>query len=157
MEKHLAEEKGLKIGLSNVSVGAGASAGARIGLSEQSRVAIVVQFAAAASDLNVALQQHDAASGGNSKVLSISNHYYVKKDAETSFTKVEVDPAADNYDINPGNVEGIAVFEVLQEDLDVAGDFSHISADLTGTATARACSVLYVGKAELLPAYERNL
>lgn len=157
MEKNLAEEKGLKIGLAPQAIAGAAVAGARIGLEEQHRVAIVVQFAAAASDLNVALKQHDAASGGTSKILSISNHYYVKKDAETSFTKVEVDPAADNYDVNPGNVEGVVVFEVLQEDLDVAGDFSHISVELTGTATTRDCSVLYVGKAELLPAYERDL
>lgn len=157
MEKLLAEHKALKLGVAPVSVAAVAVNGERISMKEMRRVAVVVAFEAAASDLSVSFQQHDAASGGTSKALVISNHYYVKKGAETKFTKSEVSVAASSYAINPGNVIGLAVFEILEEDLDVNGDFSHISVDLTGTATARICSAIYVGSAEKLPAYLLDL
>jgi len=157
MEKFLAEEKIVKLGLAPVEVLAVAQAGARISLKESKRIAIVVAFAAANSDLSVALKQHNAASGGTSKALEISNHYYVKKGTETSFTKTELSAVEDTYAINPGNFSGVAIFEVLQEDLDVNGDFSHISAELTGTATGRDCSILYVGASEFLPAYSLDV
>lgn len=153
----LAEEKALKIGLAASSIAAAQVDGARIGVKEQNRIAIVVAFAAADSTLNLALEQHNAASSGTSKALKIANNYYVKKGAETAFTKVEVSTATDSYDINPGNVSGIAVFEVLESDLDVNADFNYISASLTGTATARVATVLYVGSAEKTPAYLLDL
>lgn len=161
MEKFLAEEKGIKLGIAPQSVTGTLVNGDRVGLKDQKRVAIVVQLGASTAAVTTfSLQQHDAALGGTSKALSISNAYFHKLGAETSFSKVEVDPAASSYDLS--GLAGIAnggvlVFEVLQEDLDVNGGFSHISAHILGDATARVCSAVYVGASEFLPAYELAL
>lgn len=160
MEQFLAEQKGLKLGAVPASMNATPIEGARISLKEHRRVAIVCQFAASASAvLTASLKQHDAASGGTSKILEIANNYYHKVGAATKFTKVEVAVAEDSYDLaaTVGNNAAIVVFEVLQEDLDVNGNFDHISVDLVGDATARVIAVSYVTEPEFKPAYSLDL
>jgi hypothetical protein len=159
MEKFLAEEKGLKIGAVPASMNATPIEGARISLKEQKRVAIVIAVAAsAAAVLSATLRQHNAASGGTSKNLEIDNAYFQKIGAATKFTKVEPVAKAAVYDLaTVGNNAAIVVFEVLQEDLDVNNDFSHVSVNLVGDATARIVSVNYVADSEYKPAYSLDL
>lgn len=159
MEAFLAEKKGLKQGLL-ASVTGTPVVGDRIELKELKRVAIVVQVAAAASGvLSLDIKQHDAAAAGNSKALAISNPIFHKVAAATSFTKVEPVAASAVVDVFAlaGADKAIVVIEVLQEDLDVNGDFNHISVDVVGDATARIVAVAYVGDAEFCPAYALSL
>jgi hypothetical protein len=159
MEAFLAEKKGLKQ-VVLASVNGTPSVGARVPMKELSRVAFIVQVAAAASDvLTVTLQQHNAASAGTTKVVAISNNYYHKVGAATSFTKVELESAASAYDLEAIAEAAVAtfVFEVLQEDLDVANDFNFVSMDVVGDATARIIGIVAVGEAEYGPAYSRAL
>jgi hypothetical protein len=160
MEQFLAEQKGLKLGSAPVSMTDTPIEGARIGLKDQKRVAIVVALAASASAvLSVTLRQHNAATSGTSKNLEVDNAYYHKVGAATAFTKVQPTAKAATYDIVAavGNNAALVVFEVLQEDLDVNGDFSHVSLNIVGDATARLVAVHYVGDAEYKPAYALDL
>ena len=135
---------------------------ARVSLEDQHKIAVIVEVASAAFDLNIDLKQHDAAAAGNSKVLSISNAYYVKLSADTVFTKVETSDASVT-DFNVTNTDfngdaGILVLEILSEDLDRANDYSHISVDVTQAAGARIGHVLYAGhRGRNLPAYKQTL
>jgi hypothetical protein len=159
MEAFLAEKKGLKQGVL-ASVNATPAVGERIELKELKRVAILVQVAAAASAvLSLSLKQHNAASAGVTKGLEIANAIFHKVGAATSFTKVEPAVASDVVDVFAlaGADKALVVVEVLQEDLDVNGDFNYISADIVGDATARIVGIAYVGDAEYCPAYALSL
>lgn len=159
MEASLTDKSGLKLGSAPASLTGTPIAGARVGLKFQKRVSVVVALAAsAAAVLTANLLQHDAASSGNSKALAIESYFH-KVGSETSFTKVALDEAEDEFDLSTvvGNNTAIVVFNVLQEELDVNNNFDHISLTLTGDATARLAQILYVGDAEYLPAYELDL
>jgi hypothetical protein len=159
MEAFLAEKKGLKQ-VVLASVTGTPVVGARVPMKDLKRVAFVVQVAAAASAvLSATLQQHNAASAGTSKDLSVANNYYHKVDAATSFTKVVPVAAAATYNLFTIADVDVAtfVFEVLQEDLDVNGNFNFVSLNVTGDATARVVGVLAVGDAEYCPAYALSL
>ena len=159
MEAFLAEKKGLKQGLL-ASVTGTPVVGARIPMKNLHRVTFLVQVAAAASAvLSATLQQHDAPTAGNSKNLEIDNAFYHKVDTATKFTKVIPGAKAATYNlfaIADVNV-GLFAFEVLQEDLDVNGNFDHVSINITGDATARVIGVVAVGDADRCPAYELDL
>lgn len=161
MEQFLAEEKGLKVVSLPQSLIGSTVGGARVSLSNQERVAFLVQLGASASAvLTATLKQHSASSGGVTKDLEVSNPYFHKLDAETSFSKVEVSVAAAAFDIKDltGLANGgLVVFEVLQEDVDVNGNFSHVSLDLLGDATARVIAVSAIGAVDRKPAYELAL
>jgi hypothetical protein len=156
----LAEEKGLKLGLAPQSVTGSYVAGSRISLKDSHKVAVVIAMAASASAvLNVKLEQHDAASGGNTQALAITNHYFHKVGSATEFTKVEVAVAEDIYDLvaTVGNNTALVVFEINESDLDVADNFSHISVSVQGDATARIVSAVYVADVDQKPAYSVDL
>ncbi len=140
----------LKQGFLPVDLNTGANTGFRCPMTKCKRLVFILQMAdstSAAVTLN--FLQHDAASSGTSKALSIQNRYYYKKGASTSFTKVEPAAAADTYDLATpfAGDEGIAVFEVLAEDLDVANDFDYVSMSLIDSTAAKvgACLVVFVG------------
>jgi len=160
MEAFLAEEYGIKDGIVPQEVSASVVNGERISLENLHRVTVLVSVAATASAaLSLTLRQHNAASAGDSKDLSVDNMYYHKVDAASSFTKVEPASAAASYDLFAvADVDkAVFAFEVLAEDLDVNNDFSHFSVDVTGDATARLVHAIYVGPADKLPAYELEL
>lgn len=159
--EYFAEDKGLKIGVLPVNLNGAGQTGARLNLREFHRVAIVIQYGDSTSAaVGVTLQQHDAASAGNSKNLSVANPYYHKVAAETSFTKVEPSSEAAVYDLASlfADDEGIVVFEVTEDQLDAENDFAFLSVDLASAgATDKLVSVLYVGESALGPAYELSL
>lgn len=120
--------------------------GARIKMSKGFKLAIVVAMGdSAAAVANFSLLQHDAASAGNSKALEITNHYYTKVAGAASFTKNVVAVAASAYDLSAvfAANEGIVVFEVLAEDLDVNEDFAYVSLNIADSTAAKVFAGIY--------------
>lgn len=125
-------------------------AGRRIAMNKGDRVAIVVNMGdSTAAVVTLSLQQHDAASAGTSKALAISNKYFYKTGSvAAAFTQVEPTEAASSYALSTqfAASEGVVVFEVLQEDLDVNNNFSHISINAADTTAAKIGSVIYIAR-----------
>lgn len=160
MNKHLAEQVGLKQAFIPQDINGVGVIGERISM-EAHKVAIVIECNAGAGEVVASLKQHNAASAGTSKALNIFNHYYIKKDAETKFTKTEVDAEVGVASVDAGvaGVKGILVLEVLDTDLDINGGFDHISVDIaTPGANAKIVGGLYeVNSPRFSPAFEKDL
>jgi hypothetical protein len=136
----------------------GGASTARMTMAKSSRVAIVVELAAAAVDLNITLKQHDAASAGTTKDLAILSPYYKKVGAATKFTKVVAPEVAQVIDASFNGAAGVIVFDVLGEELDCNGGFNHISAVIAQGAVARiACIEFVAHEAHEEPAYKIDL
>lgn len=160
MNQYLAEGRALKLGALPQDANANAITGERLHMKEVNRVAIVVQMGdSTGAAVDLTLRQHDAASAGNSKDLSVANAYYHKADTATSFTKVVPSSAAASYDLASifAAAEGIVVFEVEESQLDLANGYGYVSIDIADSTAAKVFSVLYVGVSEKLPAYELDL
>jgi hypothetical protein len=156
----LAEGKGLKQAFAPVDLNTAPVAGARIGLKDGDRLAIVINLGTStAAELRVSLQQHNAASAGVSKDLEIQNPYFHKAGAATKFTKVDPTAPAATFDLDSVfNADGgVVVFEVLAEDLDVNGDFSHVSVNIADSAAAKLGAAVYVLEPSYKPAYVTDL
>jgi hypothetical protein len=135
-----------------------AQTGSRVSMKGRNRVAFLCIFgtSTSATDLDVTLRQHNAATAGTSKDLSVSNVYYHKINAATVFTKVEPTAAAAAYDLFAavGDNAAMYVFEVLAEDLDTANGFAWVSVDLGDTGATKLGTVLALtGGEELIPSY----
>jgi hypothetical protein len=131
--------------------------GARIKLDKGFKLAIVCSFGdSTAAVTDFTLQQHDAASSGNSKALAVQNHYYHKVASASVFTKVELSSAASN--IVPTVLaadEGIIVLEVTAGDLDRDNDYAWVSVNVADSTAAKLMSALYiVHDVKETPAYE---
>lgn len=159
-EAFLAEKIGLKQAFGPADADT-AQTGARIGLAKGFRVAIVISMGTSTAAAVIAsLKQHNAASGGTSKALSVANPYYVKAGAATAFTKVEPSSASDSVDVSATFAAdgGLLVLEVLAEDLDVNNNFSHVSVDLADSTAAKIVSGVYhLHEMKNLPAYLETL
>lgn len=139
----------------------GGLTGARIGMAKGDRVAFVCQMGdSTGATVQLSLQQHDAASAGNSKALSIDNPYYHKVAAATVFTKVVPGAAASTFDVSAlfANDEGLVVFEVLGEQLDVDGGYAWVSLNAAAAGVAKILAAVYVqSDCRQLPAYSEAL
>lgn len=130
--------------------------GARISMKDAKRVAFIVSMGTSTAAVVVAaLKQHNAATGGTTKALAVSNPYFHKIAAAASFTKVEPTVAADTYTLSTtfASAAGVVIFEVLEEDLDTNGGFTHISLDMSDTTAAKIGSVLGIIRGVPGPAY----
>lgn len=156
MEGYLGEKITFKQVAAPADLNGAAVTGARIKLDKGFRVAVVATFGdstAAATDFT--MQQHDAASGGNSKVVATSNPYFHKVAAATTFTKVAVDNASNVVPTVLAGDEGILVFEVLAEDLDVNSGFAWFSLNVADSTAAKVMGAVYVvHNVKGTPAYE---
>ena len=131
--------------------------GARVDMSKTYKLAIKVNYASAAAGADITLLQHDAASGGTSKALSISNAYY-KSLAGAAFTKEEISGVSNITDADLNGSAGVIVVEINAEDLDVNNGFSFVSANLADPAVARVVAVDYVGhNLRVMPGYDQVL
>lgn len=143
----LMEKQNIKMAHLPVDMNTAAITGARIKLDSGDRVAIVMQMGDSTGASVVAtLQQHNAASAGTSKNLSVDNPYYHKVAAATSFTKVVPGSAAAAYDVSAlfGNDEGVLVLEVLGEQLDVNNGFYWASVDFADSGAAKLLATAYI-------------
>jgi len=121
--------------------------GARVGLAKSDKIAIKVACGDSATGvLAISFEQHTAASGGSSKALSFDNKYYYKAGAATSFTQVEPTAAASTYTLTStfAAAEGIIVFEIFGEDLDVNGGYNHISVNVADTVDNKIVYAEYI-------------
>lgn len=158
MEAFLMEKAQVKVVTGPIDLDAGANTGARVDMQKFKRVAFVVS-AAAGTTPNAhlhTLRQHDAATAGNSKDLSVANPYYHKVNTATEFTRVVPSAAAAAYDLDTlvGDNKYVVVFEVLQEQLDVANGFRWVSLDTADVGGAQLGVVLAIcHEAQSKPAY----
>ena len=113
----------------------------RIKLSESYKIAFLISCANVAADLVVNMQQHDAASGGNSKALETAEPYF---SGETQLdAKTERSVKSDAITISEVNgQEGIVSVEILAENLDIDNGFEYVSLNFSGGA--RTGSVLAI-------------
>jgi hypothetical protein len=144
-----------------VDMNTAAITGARIGLAKADRVAVVCHMGdSTGATVEFTLKQHNAASAGTSKNLSVANAYYHKVAAATVFTKVQPTVAAAAYDLSSlfAADEGVVVFEVRGEDLDVDGGFAWFSVDVADSVAAKILSAVYVmSDCRSLPAYSESI
>lgn len=141
------EQHNIKMVSVPVDMNTAAITGARIKLDSGDRVAIMCQFGdSTAALVQLTLNQHTAASGGTSKVLSVANAYFHKAGAATSFTKVQPTAAASAYDVSSvfSDAEGVLVMEVRGEDLDVDGGFAWVSVDFADSTAAKLLAASYI-------------
>lgn len=160
MNKSLSFDHGFKIGTDPKDL-AVATTGDRIFMGKGERLTILLIVAAGtAATITPQLKQHDAASAGTSKALSITNPYLIKKGAETVFTKVDPGVAYDNVVLGAtiGTGKAVVAFEVMPGDLDLANGFGYVSLDLPVAGVARLGSVLLaVTDSKIKPAYLETL
>lgn len=159
MEKFLLEAKTLRTALIPVDLNAGANTGIRIPMANAKRITfIAIMGASTGAVVTLNLQQHDAASSGTSKALSVANPYFHKHGTSTTkFTKVVPGSAADTYDLAAlfATDAGIVVFEVLAEDLDVENNFAWVSLSALDSTAAKVGAFLAVLDSEFRPAYDQ--
>lgn len=157
---YLAEAKGMKQAFAPADLNGGATTGARIGLKNGSRVAVVVDMGSSTgASVNFTLRQHDAASSGNSKDLEVANPYYHKVDGDTKFTKIEPSTESASYDLSSlfAADGGLVVFEVVEDQLDTDNGFAWFSLDVGDPGAAKVFAAAYVMEADKEPAYELDL
>lgn len=153
------EKKNVK----TVGLGDGHSlTGARISMKDVKRVSFVCLVAAGSTEtaFQVDIQQHDAASAGTSKALSVSNKYYHKIAAATQFTQVEPSVAASAYDLQSdlGDDVAVLVFEVLAENVDEANGFDWVSVDISGAgASTRTVAIAGLIDDNFKPSYGNDI
>lgn len=130
--------------------------GNRLKMEDSFKVAICCSFGdSVAAVTDFTLRQHDAATGGNSKVLAISNPYFYKVAGATKFTKVEIEEVSNIAPIVLADDEGIIVIEVLAEDLDRDNGFSYLSVDVADSTAAKIMGAEYLlHDVRNMPAYE---
>lgn len=161
MEAFFLEKYNLKQIVLPVDLNTAANPGARISMKNARRITFVVNMgdSTAASTLSAALKQHNAASSGTTKALSVANPYYHKLGAATKFTKVEPGSAADTYDLAAlfAGDEGIAVFEVLAEDLDTNNGFAWCTIDIADAGAAKVGAVMAIVEPIRKPAYSQDI
>lgn len=155
----LMEKQTLKQVVGPVDLNTAAVTGNRVSMKNATRVAFIIALGAGTSTSaqTFTLRQHDAASAGNSKDLSVDNPYYHKIAAATSFTKVQPGSAAAAYALHASLADDVAivVFEVLAENLDIANGYAWVSVDTADSGGAQLGSIVAVVDEALLPAYDK--
>lgn len=132
--------------------------GARVALSKFDRVCAIISVATStAAVMSMSLMQHNAASSGTSKALSVKNPYYYRIAGTETWTRVEVDPTADTFDLSTlfNAAAGEIAFEVLGEDLDVNAGFTHFSVNIADSTAAKIGAGFYfLSNPRFGPAYK---
>lgn len=153
LNEYLAEAVGLKTGfLGDLNTGQSTS---YIGLDKGYRLAVVIDVASHASDLDITFKQATSAAGAGVKDLVVNNAYFVKAGAATSFTKKDSPAAANIVEADLNAAAGILVVEVLAEDLDRNNAFTHVKVDIADPGGARVGHALHcLHDIRQKPAYE---
>lgn len=124
MEALFMEKATVKAVTGPIDLDAGANTGGRIDMQKFKRCTFIIVAAAGTtpSSHTASFQQHDAVSAGNSASLSLALPWFHKVDTATVYTKVEPTVAAASFDIDSvvGDTKFVAVFEVKQEEIDMA-------------------------------------
>lgn len=126
---------------------ASATSGERIHAGKGEKIVFLLTLAdsVAASTLAINLKQHNAASGGTTKALSVANKIYKKINAATVFTESEPTVASDVVSLSDfANDQGLVAVEILPQDLDVNNGFTHFSVELDAAGAAKIGAGVYV-------------
>lgn len=159
----------IQIGSVPADADGGAITGKRVSLKDAAGVTIVVVGAAgtAPDDLQLDLQEHDAATGGTSQDLDIITDYFHKSEAtldgDEQWAKVTQAAASEITDVGgagtSAEVQQLAVIEVAAEQLSAGFDYVSLNVPDLGVAGAKYVAVLYIlwglnrqGAPESLPA-----
>ncbi len=159
MEAYLAEKLNVAIASAPYD-GNTVASGLLINMKGYKRCTFIVNYGDGSSGtVTPSFLQADAASAGTSKPLSHANPYYVKVDDAAAFTKVEPVAAAASFDLSTllANDPGLAIFEVLAEDLDVENDFAWVSLDHADVTSTKLISVVALLDGGPKPAYAVEL
>lgn len=161
MNKELMFDNNLKLAALPADL-AVAVTGSRVKMAAGERLAIICQMGdSVGATVAFTLKQHTAASGGTSKDLSVDNLYFKKAGAATVFTKVDPNGvSAAVYDLSAdfGSEEGIAVFQVLQDQLDTENGFAYVSVNIAAAGVAKIAATSYLMQyCELCPAYAESI
>lgn len=143
MEAYLLEKYNAKPCVVPVDMNDAAVTGTRFNMKEQDRVAFIFTMGASTSAVvTFALKQHDAASSGTTKALSVDNPYFVKAGAATVWTRTDPASATDTYDLSTtfAAAAGSVVFEVLSEQLDILNGFAWVSITALDSTAAKLCA-----------------
>lgn len=154
--EHLLECKNVKLVTAPVDLNTAAVTGDRVDLKGNKKVAFVISMGTSTgATVQFDLKQHNAASSGTSKALSIANVYYKKAGAATSFTKVEPTVEASSYDLSTDFAAngGVVIFEVNEDQLDTNNGFGWVSVDIADSGAAKLGSVIAITDSDLEPAY----
>lgn len=156
--KLISEALRIQLGLAGQAVFGGVES-ARLALKNLSSVCILVRLeTGTATTFTGTVRQHDAPSGGNSKDLASRRPHYYMVDGDTEWTKLDADSAVAAKQIAAlDTVAGYVAFEIDGNDLDVNGDFDHVSVSLPASGSARNGSVHYLGDSKFNPGYEIQL
>ena len=159
MEAFLLEKRVPKVSTTPVDLNTGANTGARIDIRGARRVSWIVvgDVGTTTTTHTFSLKQHDAASAGNSKALSVDNKYFHKIGAATAFTEVEPASASDSYDLHAllANNKFVLVMEVLEEQLDTANGYGWVSLDIADTGGAQLGSAIALVDVDGKPAFDK--
>lgn len=144
----LLENVNVKPAFAPVDLNTAAVTGARVSLADAEKVTFILNLGVSLTGAAViaTLRQHDAASAGNSKDLSVAHKYFHKIAGATSFTEVVPGSAAaaKNASAIFDTAAGILVLEVNASDLDHSNGYTYFSVDLADGAVAKIGSGLYV-------------
>lgn len=117
-----------------VNLATAANPGDRINISEYHGCLLTLfkAIGTAGEDPVITVQQHDAATGGNSKALNISNNIYTRISATdvgtvTAWTNVSQAAGATYTNTDAAEAQGMIAVDILNEDLDTANGYKYIS------------------------------
>lgn len=138
-------------GFTPVNMAAAANSGHRVHMKNYGGLAIVFYKAAggAGEAPTIDVQEHDAATSGNSQDLDVVTTYYKKEEAtldgDEQWTKVTQSAASEVTDADWDDAnEVLVVIEVEAEDL--SDGFEWLSADVADVGTtAQVGTLLYIG------------
>lgn len=138
-----------------------ATTGLRIHAGKGERITFLLSLgdSTAAATLALSLKQHNAATGGTTKALPVISKIYKKIGAATVFTESEPTVASDLVSLADfANDEGVVAVEVLPEQFDVNGGFTHFSVDLAVAGAAKLGGGVYiVSDCEYMAAFAESI
>lgn len=134
--------------------------GARCKLDNAKKIYFLIMIGAGtAGTFTFTLKQHNAATSGTSKVLSISGQYYHKLHTATVMTKVDIaegsEASAITLSTEVGANAGMVLLEADATQLDINNGFYWASVDTSAVGQDRYVSIAAIGaEADFKPAYE---
>lgn len=160
MEGYFMEKNTVKGIGGPVDFNTAAITGNRVDMSKCKRVAFIIMLAAGTTTTThgITFRQHNAASAGTSKDLLSLNPWWHKVGAAQVFTKVQPTVASATIDAHAivGDNASFIVCEVLAEDMDTNGAFTHVSVDVADSGGAQLGAIIAIpGGLDFGPGYEQ--
>ena len=134
---------------------AGGASTSRVKIDRTNHVSVVVRVETAAAALGFKIQEHDAASGGNTNDVVRTIPVYVKAEADAKFSKVESDGAAQVTLAGLNGTAGLVQIEIDSGDL--TEGFEYVSIAFDDPGAAREVCAMYLLDSHNKPGYLHEL